>query len=284
MTSAPGPWKARSSAGVVAPATKVRPYSPSVSHGTSDAGLPDTDAVVGATTPGAVVVSYCRKRSLTQSKNPSRTTADQVALLVLPPGPEREAGGHHHDGDGDGAYHARRRTRRLGSRPTRRSTAPMPAPARVPSRYPMAADSPLTAPWEVQVRGSMLGSRDHHQKSSATAAPPNVGRRNSQPRCRLPRSRPVSSRRRTVSWATSTSGCTRRSTVPLALVASILALAGHPATGTTTPTGATAGDLRPGMGGGPRRPSDEPVRWSSAVRSARSRAGGHCRGAGPVWC
>ena len=69
MTSAPGPWKARSSARLVAPATKVRPYSPSVSHGTSDAGLPDTDAVVSATTPGAVVVSYCRKRSLTQSKN-----------------------------------------------------------------------------------------------------------------------------------------------------------------------------------------------------------------------
>jgi hypothetical protein len=57
VTSAPRPWKARSSAGLVAPATKVRPYSPSVSHGTSDAGLPDTDAVVGATTPGAVVVS-----------------------------------------------------------------------------------------------------------------------------------------------------------------------------------------------------------------------------------
>jgi hypothetical protein len=75
MTSAPGPWKARSSARVVAPATKVRPYSPSVSHGTSDAGLPDTDAVVGATTPGAVVVSYCRKRSLPSRRTPSRTTS-----------------------------------------------------------------------------------------------------------------------------------------------------------------------------------------------------------------
>ena len=37
-----GPWKARSSAGVVAVATKLRPYSPRVAHGTSDAGLPDT--------------------------------------------------------------------------------------------------------------------------------------------------------------------------------------------------------------------------------------------------
>ena len=45
----------------------------------------------------------------------------------------------------------------------------------VPNRYPMAADRPLTAPWAYQDRGSMLGSRDHHQKSSATAVPANVG-------------------------------------------------------------------------------------------------------------
>ena len=31
----------------------------------------------------------------------------------------------------------------------------------------MAADSPLTAAWADQARGSMLGSSDHHQKSSA---------------------------------------------------------------------------------------------------------------------
>ena len=55
----------------------------------------------------------------------------------------------------------------------------------------MAADSPLTAPWAYGPRGSMLGSSDHHQKSSAPAAPPNVGRRNSQPPPGWSRSRPA---------------------------------------------------------------------------------------------
>jgi hypothetical protein len=46
----------------------------------------------------------------------------------------------------------------------------------------MAADSPLTAPWAYQLRGSMLGSSDHHHKSSAAARPANDGRRHSRPR------------------------------------------------------------------------------------------------------
>jgi hypothetical protein len=124
----------------------------------------------------------------------------------------------------------------------------MPDPTRVPGRYPMAAGSPLTAPWEVQVRGSMLGSSDHHQNSSATAAPPNVGRPNSQPRCGPPRPRAVWSRRPPVSWRTSTSGCMRRSTLSLVLLQPSWGLVGIPATGTTTPIGATAEDLRPGNG------------------------------------
>ena len=48
----------------------------------------------------------------------------------------------------------------------------------------MAADSPLTTPWAYQDRGSMRGSSDHHQNSSATAAPASVGGRSSQPRPR----------------------------------------------------------------------------------------------------
>jgi hypothetical protein len=43
----------------------------------------------------------------------------------------------------------------------------------------MATDSPLTAPCADGDRGSMLGSSDHHQNSSATAAPPSVGGRSS---------------------------------------------------------------------------------------------------------
>jgi len=46
----------------VAVATKDRPYSPSVAHGSSDAGLPEAVSVVGATTPGAVAASYWPKR------------------------------------------------------------------------------------------------------------------------------------------------------------------------------------------------------------------------------
>jgi hypothetical protein len=41
----------------VAPAAKLWPCSPSVAHGTSDAGLPEAVGLVSATTPGAVVVS-----------------------------------------------------------------------------------------------------------------------------------------------------------------------------------------------------------------------------------
>jgi hypothetical protein len=89
------------------------------------------------------------------------------------------------------ASHPERRARGDGVRPNRPSSAATPYPASVPSRYPMAADSPLTAAWAGQARGSMLGSSDHHQKSSATATPPNVGRRDSQ------------RRRRAGSWLTS---------------------------------------------------------------------------------
>jgi hypothetical protein len=60
---------------VVAAATKLRPYSPRVAHGASDAGLPEAVGVVGATTPGAVVVSYCPKRLFAQSRNPSTITS-----------------------------------------------------------------------------------------------------------------------------------------------------------------------------------------------------------------
>lgn len=49
----------------------------------------------------------------------------------------------------------------------------------------------------------MLGCSDHHQKSSATARPPKVGRRNSQRRCGVPRLLPVWSRCRAVCWLTS---------------------------------------------------------------------------------
>jgi hypothetical protein len=82
--------------------------------------------------------------------------------------------------------HQRRRAAGPGVRPSRRSPAATPYPASVPSRYPTAADSPLTAPWAYGPRGSMLGSSDHHQKSSATAVPPKADRRSSQPRCGAP--------------------------------------------------------------------------------------------------
>jgi hypothetical protein len=68
----------------------------------------------------------------------------------------------------------------------------------------MAADSPLTAPWAYQERGSMLGSSDHHQNSSATAAPASVGGRSSQPRRAGPRSRSMGPTVRSVSCRTLT--------------------------------------------------------------------------------
>jgi hypothetical protein len=84
----------------------------------------------------------------------------------------------------------------------------------------MAADSPLTAPWAYQDRGSMLGSSDHHQNSSATAAPASVGGLSSQPRRAGPRSRSVGSRGRSVSCRTPTPQPV------LALVRPIVALGG----------------------------------------------------------
>jgi hypothetical protein len=75
MRSSAAPWKARSFAGLVVWATKLRPYSPRVAHGTSEAGLPETAGEVGAVTPGSVVVSAAAKRRLAQSKNPSATTS-----------------------------------------------------------------------------------------------------------------------------------------------------------------------------------------------------------------
>ena len=59
-------------------------------------------------------------------------------------------------------------------------------PGQRPQQVPMAADSPLTAPWRTGHGAACWGPSDHHQKSSAPAAPPKVGRRNSQPRCGAP--------------------------------------------------------------------------------------------------
>ena len=71
-TSPSGPWKARSSAGVVAPATKLRPYSPSVTHGTSDAGLPEAVGVASATTNTTAVTAWAATRGSRRDSSRSR--------------------------------------------------------------------------------------------------------------------------------------------------------------------------------------------------------------------
>ena len=68
-TGVPGATSVSSWAGVVTPPVKVRPWSPSESHGTRESGPPDASGVVGRWIPGSVessTVLYAEFAALTR--------------------------------------------------------------------------------------------------------------------------------------------------------------------------------------------------------------------------